>query len=96
MHNPPHPGEMIRAQCLEPFGRSVAAAAKGPGVRRKALSEPLRGRSGVSPERAIRLFSAFGSSPKRRFRLQLQLDFASAAASGRTITVTRFSEPTPA
>ena len=39
MHNPPHPGEIIREQCLEPLGPIIAAAAKGLGVTRKALSE---------------------------------------------------------
>ena len=50
MHNPPHPGEIIRDQCLEPLGLSVTRAAEGLGVTRKALSELLNGHSGISPE----------------------------------------------
>ena len=64
MHNPPHPGEIIRDQCLEPLGLTVTAAAKGLGVTRKALSELLNGHSGVSPEMAIRLSKAFGGTPE--------------------------------
>src|ERR1700729_3274076 len=62
MHNPPHPGEIIRDQCLEPLGLSVTDAAKGLGVTRKALSELLNGRSGVSPVMALRLAKAFDTS----------------------------------
>jgi addiction module HigA family antidote len=54
MHNPPHPGEIIREECLKPLGLSVTEAAAGLGVTRKALSELLNGHSGVSPKMAIR------------------------------------------
>jgi len=67
MHNPPHPGEIIKELCLEPLGLSVTDAAKGLGVTRKALSELINGRSGVSPEMALRLEQAFGSRAKRGF-----------------------------
>jgi antitoxin HigA-1 len=48
MHNPPHPGEIIKELCLEPLGLSVTDAAKGLGVTRKALSELINGHSGIS------------------------------------------------
>ncbi len=64
MHNPPHPGEIIREQCIEPLGLTITAAAKGLGVTRKALSELVNGHSGVSPDMAIRLSKAFGTSPE--------------------------------
>jgi addiction module HigA family antidote len=54
MHNPPHPGEIIREECLKPLGLSVTEAAAGLGVTRKALSELLNGHSDVSPKMAIR------------------------------------------
>ena len=38
MHNPPHPGEIIKGLCLEPLGLTVTEAAKTLGVRRKTLS----------------------------------------------------------
>ena len=50
MHNPPHPGQVIRELCLKPLGVSVTAVAKALSVSRKALSELLNGRSGISPK----------------------------------------------
>lgn len=55
MHNPPHPGEVIRELCLEPLGLSVTAAAEALGVSRKTLSAVLNGKAGISPEMAMRL-----------------------------------------
>jgi antitoxin HigA-1 len=64
MHNPPHPGEVIRDLCLEPLGLSVTDAAEALGVSRKTLSSILNGRSGISPEMALRLSKAFNTSPE--------------------------------
>jgi addiction module HigA family antidote len=61
MHNPPHPGEIIRDLCLEPLGLSVTDAAEALGVSRKTLSSILNGRSGISPEMALRLSKAFNT-----------------------------------
>jgi addiction module HigA family antidote len=93
MHNPPHPGEIIREECLKPLDLSVTAAAAGLGVTRKALSELLNGHSGVSPEMAIRLSKAFGSSPETWLRLQMQYDLWQAQQSAGSIHVKRFSAP---
>ena len=57
MHNPPHPGEVLRELCLEPLGLSVTAAAEALGVSRKTLSAVLNGKAGISPEMAIRRIS---------------------------------------
>lgn len=95
MHNPPHPGEIIREQCIEPLGLTITAAAKGLGVTRKALSELVNGHSGVSPEMAIRLSKAFGSSPETWLRLQLQYDLRRAERRAGSIKVTRFAERAP-
>jgi antitoxin HigA-1 len=92
MHNPPHPGEIIREQCLEPLGLTITAAAKGLGVTRKALSELLNGHSGVSPEMAIRLSKAFGSNPETWLHLQLRYDLRRAEQRADSIKVTRFLE----
>ncbi len=62
MHNPPHPGEVIRALCLEPLELTVTDAAAALGVSRKTLSAILNGRAGLSPEMAVRLSIAFGTS----------------------------------
>jgi addiction module HigA family antidote len=50
MHNPPHPGGILRSLCLEPLGLSVTDAAKALGVSRKTLSAVVNGRAGISPE----------------------------------------------
>ena len=62
MANPPHPGELVRHDCLEPLGLTVTAGAKLLGVARKTLDNLVNGRSGVSPEMAVRLATAFGGS----------------------------------
>ena len=74
MHNPPHPGEVIRALCIEPLGLSVTEAARGLGVSRKTHSALLNGRFGVSPEMAVRLSKAFGGSPESWLIQQAQYD----------------------
>jgi addiction module HigA family antidote len=60
MKNPPHPGRIVRQECLEPLGLSVTDGAKVLGVSRNALSEIVNERRGISPEMAIRLDKAFG------------------------------------
>ena len=64
MKNPPHPGETVRYDCLEPLGLAVTEGAKALGVTRQALNNLVNGKSGISPEMAIRLSKAFGSSPE--------------------------------
>lgn len=74
MHNPPHPGEVIRELCLEPLGISVTATARALGVSRKALSELLNGKAGISPEMAIRLSIAFDTTAESWLNQQMQYD----------------------
>jgi addiction module HigA family antidote len=62
MHNPPHPGEIIKELCLEPLKLSVTAAADALGVSRKTLSGIINGKAGISPEMAVRLSIAFNTS----------------------------------
>jgi addiction module HigA family antidote len=74
MHNPPHPGEIIRDFCVESLNLTVTEAAKSLGVTRKTLSTLLNGKSGISPEMALRLSKVFGRTPEGWLRLQLQYD----------------------
>ena len=74
MHNPPHPGEVLRELCIEPLGVSITDAAKALGVTRKTLSAIVNGRAGISPEMAIRLSKAFGTTPESWLNQQLQYD----------------------
>jgi antitoxin HigA-1 len=96
MHNPPHPGELIREECLKPLGLSVTSAAKGLGVTRKALSELLNGHSGVSPDMAIRLSKAFGSTAETWLSMQMQYDLWQAEQRADSIKVVRFRAPASA
>ncbi|ABB58349.1 addiction module antidote protein, HigA family [Synechococcus elongatus PCC 6311] len=66
MHNPPHPGEIIKELCLEPLGISITEAAAALGVSRKTLSAILNGHAGISPEMAIRLDSPLPLTPRQR------------------------------
>jgi len=74
MHNPPHPGEVIKALCLEPLGISITDAATALGVSRKTLSALVNGRTGISPEMAVRLSIAFGTSAESWLNQQTQYD----------------------
>jgi addiction module HigA family antidote len=81
MHNPPHPGEIIREFCVEPLNLTITEAAEALGVTRKTLSTLLNGRAGISPEMALRLSKVFRRSPEGWLRLQLQFDLWEAAQS---------------
>ena len=74
MYNPPHPGEIIREFCLEALELTVTEAARALGVTRKTLSGLLNGRSGISPEMALRLSKVFGRTAEGWLKLQLQYD----------------------
>jgi addiction module HigA family antidote len=87
MHNPPHPGEIVRDLCLEPLGLSVTDAAEALGVSRKTLSSILNGRSGISPEMALRLSKAFNTSPESWLNQQVQSDLWNAKKDSKSIKV---------
>lgn len=90
MHDPPHPGEHIRFDCLEPLGLTVTKAAQILGISRKALSELVNGRAGISPEMAIRLSKAFGGSPEVWLRMQMNHDLWHAQRKANQIKVERY------
>jgi addiction module HigA family antidote len=74
MHNPPHPGEVLKTLCLEPLKLSVTETARALGVSRKTVSAILNGRTGISPEMAVRLSMAFGTSAESWLNQQTQFD----------------------
>ena len=74
MHNPPHPGLIIKELCLEPLGVTVTDAAKALGVSRKTLSCIINGKAGISPEMAVRLSIAFNTSSESWMNQQSQYD----------------------
>jgi addiction module HigA family antidote len=89
MHNPPHPGEVLRELCLRPLGLTVTKAATALGVSRKTLSAILNGRAGISPEMAIRLSLAFNTTPESWLNQQLQYDLWRAERNRKTLHVRR-------
>lgn len=91
MRKPPHPGGIVRRQCLEPLGLSVTEAAKGLGVTRQALSDVVNEKAGVSVEMAIRLSKAFGSTPDLWLGLQMAYDLWQAQSRAESIKVKRFA-----
>jgi len=91
MHNPPHPGEVLRELCLDPLGLSVTEAAEALGVSRKTLSAIVNGRAGISPEMAIRLSKAFDTSPESWLNQQQQYDLWQALSSKAEINVKRLN-----
>jgi antitoxin HigA-1 len=90
MKNPPHPGRSVRNACLEPLGLSVTDGAKLLGVTRQALNNVINGKSGISPEMAIRLTKAFGSTPETWLQMQLAYDLAQARKNEHRIKVNRY------
>ena len=76
MKNPPHPGFLVRVDCLEPHGLSVTEGAKALGVSRSALSHLVNESADLSWNMSIRLAKAFGSTPEGWVRLQFQYDAA--------------------
>ena len=90
MHNPPHPGALIKEICIEPLGLSVTEAADGLGVSRKTLSSLLNERSKVSPLMAIRLAKAFGGSPESWLTHQAYYDLWQAQKKAKNIKVKDF------
>ena len=90
MHDPPHPGGIVRRQCLEPLGLTVTRTAKGLGVTRQALSELLNEHTGISVEMAIRLSKAFGSTAETWLGMQMAYDLWQARDRAGEIAVERF------
>jgi len=91
MHNPPHPGQIIRSLCLEPLGLTVTDAAEGLGISRKTLSAILNERAGISPEMAVRLSIAFGTSAESWLNLQTQFDLWHAEQQRKHLRVTKLA-----
>ncbi|MGO9774404.1 MAG: HigA family addiction module antitoxin [Roseiarcus sp.] len=96
MFEPPHPGEIIREDCLKPLNLTVTEAAKGLGVSRQSLSELLNGRNGVSADMAIRLEKAGWGAAESWLRNQLSYDLWRARRHAGRLKVTKFPVAEPA
>jgi antitoxin HigA-1 len=93
MKNPVHPGRIVRDDCIEPLGLTITKAAKVLGVTRQALNNVVNCKSAISPEMAIRLSKAFGSSPETWLRMQVAYDLAQARKDESKIKVRRQHVP---
>ena len=71
---PTHPGEVLREDVLKPIGLTVTEASKRLGVTRKTLSLLLNCKSAMSPEMAIRVGKATGTTPASWLYMQAKLD----------------------
>lgn len=91
MHNPLHPGGIVKRQCLQPMGLTVTRAAQGLGVTRQTLSELVNERAGISVDMAIRLSKAFGSTPETWLGMQMAYDLWEARDRASQIVVEHFA-----
>jgi addiction module HigA family antidote len=89
MHNPPHPGEVLKELCLTPLRLTITEAAKSLGVSRKTLSAILNGRAGISTEKAVRLSIAFDTSAESWLNQQVQHDLWHAEKARKRLKVTK-------
>jgi antitoxin HigA-1 len=89
MHDPPHPGEVLRKLCIEPLGLTMTEAAKALGVSRKSLSAILNGRAGIRPEMEVRLSIAFDTSAESWLNQQVQYDLSRAERRRKKLRVAR-------
>jgi len=89
MKHPPHPGRIVRQECIEPLGLTVTDAAKHLRVTRQALNNLVNGRAGISPDMAIRLSKAFGSSLEVWLGLQLDYDLVQAIKRTASLKISR-------
>lgn len=92
MKNPPHPGRIVRRECIEPLGLTVTEAAMALGVTRQTLNNLVNGKSGVSPQMAIRLSKAFGGNAEVWLGLQMDYDLARAEIHADRIKVERLAQ----
>jgi addiction module HigA family antidote len=90
LHNPPHPGRIVRDECLEALGLTVTEAAKGLGVTRQALSDVVNEKAAISVDMAMRLSKAFGSTPETWLGMQMAYDLWQARKRMRSLAVRRF------
>ena len=89
MKNPPHPGRIIRQECIEPLGLTITDAAARLGVKRQTLNNLVNGRAGISPEMSIRLRpSAAADSGQRRRILRRTAARAMRIDNMKTIAIT--------
>jgi addiction module HigA family antidote len=95
MSNPPHPGEIVKFECLEPLDLTVTRAAEGLGVTHQTFSDLINEKTGVTVDMALRLSQAFGSSPETWLAMQMAYDLWHAREQAAQIKVENFAASRP-
>jgi len=90
MKNPPHPGDLIKSEVIDPLGLSISKAARLLKVRRATLSDLLHGKAALTPEMALRIEKAFGPDMDHLLRMQLAYDVAKMRRRASRIDVKRY------
>ena len=91
MFDPPHPGEIVREECLIPNGLTVTEAAQVLAVSRQTMTKLLNEKGGITPEMAIRLDKGFGGGADTWLRIQAAYDLAQAMKRADRIDVRRLT-----
>lgn len=91
MLNPPHPGRIVRQECIKALGLSVTDAAKVLNVTRQTLNNLVNEKAAISPEMAIRLEKAFGGTADTWIRMQASYDLAVARENSDQLQVQRYN-----
>ncbi len=94
MKNPVHPGKIVK-HSIEATGLNVTDAAERLGVTRQTLSRVINEKTAVSPEMAVRLSKAFGSTPEHWLRMQMAHDMAQMRGAISKIKVKKFPQTQP-
>ena len=95
MKNPPHPGDFVRTELINPAGLSVTAAAVALQVSRPALSSLLNGKANLSGDMALRIEKAFGVKMDTLMRMQASYDIAQTRKREKQIHVRRIRQVAP-
>lgn len=91
MQNPPHPGDLIRTEIIDPLGLTVSKAAEALGVRRATLSDLVNAKASLTPEMALRIEKAFGPKMDHLLTMQLAYDVAQVRSHADDIQVTPYA-----
>ena len=92
---PVHPGEILKHDFMEPFGRSSTALARAIGVTPARINEIVRDRRGITAATALRLVKCFGTDAQSWMNLQTRYDLALAeTTSARSLRTIRPLEAT--
>jgi addiction module HigA family antidote len=87
MHNPAHPGEVLKELWLEPLGLTLTQAAIRLGVTRKTISKIINARGSITPEMALRLEIVFGTSAQAWMNIQTAYDLWQLSSMRKTLRV---------